>query len=309
MAFYPNSEPRTLSDSDRQILEVGSAISSEVIDERGVWTINRPGELPEGYNERQRRRAPGMVFQLHRPNGATATVFRPRTPYPDKPNWKYEQMPKSSGGGNCLDVHPWCHQYIEDLSVPVIFCEGTKKGDSLTTAFHRAGIPVVVVSIVGVWNWVEDGCKPIADMFAIPLQGRSVTIIFDSDAMSKWQVQLAAKRLAEHAKGRGASVYMTYLQDLPNGQKCGADDFFAQGGTLTELRVLTRRYAPEYFAHIRLSRDAKLRAMIEDLGRTYEAMPASKRGQCSDRATMRYLIDQTTSGKVHHSETSEASGI
>jgi Domain of unknown function (DUF3854) len=309
MEFYPNRDSRTLSDSHRHTLEVGSAICREAIEARGVWSIERPSELPEGYNERQRRRAPGMLFQLHRPNGETATVFRPDTPYPDKPNWKYEQMPKSSGGGNCLDVHPWCQQYISDLSVPVIFCEGTKKADALVTAFKRAGLPVVVVCIVGVWNWVEDGCKPIADMFDILLEGRSVTIIFDSDLLRKWQVQLAARRLADHAQGRGASVYMTYLQDLPNGQKCGADDFFAQGGTLMELRLLTRRYAPEDFAHIRLSRDAKLRTMIEDLGRTYEAMPASKRGQCSDRATMRYLIDQTTSGKVHLSETSEASGI
>jgi hypothetical protein len=300
MAFYPNSEPRTLSDSDRQILEVGSAISSEVIDERGVWTINRPGELPEGYNERQRRRAPGMVFQLHRPNGATATVFRPRTPYPDKPNWKYEQMPKSSGGGNCLDVHPWCHQYIGDLSVPVIFCEGTKKADALVTAFRRAGIPVVVVCIVGVWNWVEDGCKPIADMFDIPLRGRSVTIIFDSDARRKWQVQLAEKRLAEHAAGRGASVYVTYLQDLPDGSKCGADDFFAQGGTLTELRLLTRRYDPRDSVRIRLTRDERLRAGVEDLERRFWDEKWSGMGGATDRDVYLKLIEAAMEyGKVH----------
>ena len=300
MESYPNGDSRTLSDSHHHTLEVGSAIDREVIEARGVWTIERPGELPSGYNERQRRRAPGMLSQLHRPNSETATVFRPDTPYPDKPNWKYEQMPKSSGGGNCLDVHPWCHQYIEDLSVPVIFCEGTKKGDSLTTAFHRAGIPVVVVSIVGVWNWVEDGCKPIADMFAIPLQGRSVTIIFDSDAMSKWQVQLAARRLADHAEGRGASVYVTYLQDLPNGQKCGTDDFFAQGGTLTELRLLTRRYDPRDFVLIRLTRDQVLRAGVEDLNRRFWDEKWSGMGGATDRDVYLKLIEAAKEyGKVH----------
>jgi hypothetical protein len=241
-----------------------------------------------------------MLSQLHRPNSETATVFRPDTPYPDKPNWKYEQMPKSSGGGNCLDVHPWCQQYISDLSVPVIFCEGTKKADALVTAFKRAGLPVVVVCIVGVWNWVEDGCKPIADMFDIPLEGRSVTIIFDSDAMRKWQVQLAAKRLAEHAKGRGASVYMTYLQDLPNGQKCGADDFFAQGGTLTELRLLTRRYEPRDFVLIRLTRDESLRAGVEDVERRFWTEEWKGMGGATDRDVYLKLIEAAMEyGKVH----------
>src|SRR5215211_6522979 len=300
MEFYPNGGSRTLSDSHRHTLEVGSAISPEAIEARGVWTIDRPSELPEGYNERQRRRAPGMLFQLHRPNGETATVFRPDTPYPDKPNWKYEQMPKSSGGGNCLDVHPWCQQYISDLSVPAIFCEGTKKADALVTAFRRAGIPVVVVCIVGVWNWVEDGCKPIADMFDIPLRGRSVTIIFDSDARRKWQVQLAEKRLAEHAAGRGASVYVTYLQDLPDGSKCGADDFFAQGGTLTELRLLTRRYDPRDFVLLRLTRDESLRAGVEDLERRFWDEKWCGMGGASDRDVYLKLIEAAMEyGKVH----------
>src|SRR5215217_2415098 len=300
MESYPNSQTRTLSESHSRTLEVGSANDPEVTEARGVWTIERPSELPEGYNERQRRRAPGMVFQLHRPNGETATVFRPDTPYPDKPNWKYEQMPKSSGGGNCLDVHPWCHQYISDVSVPVIFCEGTKKADALVTAFKRAGVPVVVVCIVGVWNWVEDGCKPIPDMFDIPLEGRSATIIFDSDAMSKWQVQLAAKRLAEHAKGRGASVYMTYLQDLPNGQKCGPDDFFAHGGTLTELRLLTRRYDPRDFVLLRLARDERLRIGTEDLGRRFWDEKWSGMGGATDRDVYLKLIEAAIEyGKVH----------
>src|SRR5215217_1651514 len=300
MESYPNSQTRTLSESHSRTLEVGSANDPEVTEARGVWTIERPSELPEGYNERQRRRAPGIVFQLHRPNGETATVFRPDTPYPDKPNWKYEQMPKSSGGGNCLDVHPWCRQYISDVSVPAIFCEGTKKADALVTAFKRAGVPVVVVCIVGVWNWVEDGCKPIPDMFDIPLEGRSATIIFDSDAMSKWQVQLAAKRLAEHAKGRGASVYMTYLQDLPNGQKCGPDDFFAHGGTLTELRLLTRRYDPRDFVLLRLARDERLRIGTEDLGRRFWDEKWSGMGGATDRDVYLKLIEAAIEyGKVH----------
>jgi hypothetical protein len=300
MEFYPNGRSRTLSESHCRILEVGSAISREVTDARGVQTINRPGELPEGYNERQRRRAPGMLSTIHRPNRKTTTVFRPDKPYAHKPGWKYEQLPKENGGGNALDVHPFCQGWIEDKSVPVIFVEGTKKADSLVTAFRRAGERVVVVAIVGVWNWLHEGGKPIPDMYDIPLEGRDVTVMFDSDVMRKWQVQLAAKRLAEHAEGRGARVYMTYLQDLPNGQKCGADDFFAQGGTLMELRLLTRRYDPRDFVLLRLARDESLRAGIEDLVRRFWDEKWSGMGGATDRDVYLKLIEAAIEyGKVH----------
>jgi hypothetical protein len=300
MEFYPNRASRTLSDSDRQVLEVGSATSRDVIDERGVWSINRPGELPEGYNERQRRRAPGILFRVHRPNGKTTTVFRPKKPYAHKPGWKYEQLPKENGGGNVLDVHPFCQGWIEDKSVPVIFVEGTKKADSLVTAFRRASERVVVVAIVGVWNWLHEGGKPIPDMYDIPLEGRDVTVMFDSDVMRKWQVQLAARRLAEHAEGRGARVYMTYLQDLPNGSKCGPDDFFAQGGTLTELRLLTRRYDPRDFVLMRLTRGEGLRAGAEDLNRRFWEEKWSGMGGATDRDVYRILIEAGMEcGEVH----------
>ena len=294
MTVYPTGQSRTLSESDRQILEVGSATSPEVIDARGVWSINRPGELPDDYSERQRRRAPGMLFTIHRPNGKRTTVFRPGRAYAHKPGWKYEQIPKDNGGGNVLDVHPFCQAWIEDTDVPVIFVEGTKKADALVTAFRRAGVRVVVVAIVGVWNWLHDGSQPIPDMYDIPLEGRSVTVMFDSDVLSKWQVQLAAKRLAEHAEGRGAEVYVTYFADQADGSKVGADDFFAAGGTLT-----ARRYNPDDFVKVRLSRDERLAAMIADLERRYEAMLVARIGHCSDRATMRAAIARTAqSGKV-----------
>jgi hypothetical protein len=114
--------------------------------------------------------------------------------------------------------------------------------------------------------------------------------MYDSDALSKWQVQQAVKRLAEHAAGRGAAVHVTYFADQPDGSKTGADDFFAAGGTLPELRLLTRRYAPGDFVDVRLSRDGRLAARVADLKRRYDAMPCGKYGEFSDRATMRAAI-------------------
>jgi Domain of unknown function (DUF3854) len=310
MTSYPKGAPRTLCDSHERMLEQGSAIAADVLAESGARTIQHGRELPDVFSERQRRRAPGVLFVVHRPNGETSWCFRPDRPLPENPGHKYEQPCKDLGGaGNVLDILPSQHHLIADTDVPVVFVEGTKKMLSLVSAARAAGEALLVVSIVGCWNWLHDGGKPIPDLSDIPLAGRKATVMYDSDMLRKVEVRDAARRLAEYLQGRGAQTFITYFEDGPDGSKVGADDFFVAGGTFAELRLLTRRYAPEDFAHIRLSRDAKLRAMIEDLGRTYETMPASKRGQCSDRATMRYLIDQATSGKVHLSETSEASGI
>jgi hypothetical protein len=108
--------------------------------------------------------------------------------------------------------------------------------------------------------------------------------------LTKWQVGEAARRFGEHLQSRGAEVFITFFHHKPDGSKCGADDFFAAGGTLGELRLLTRAYDPDDFKRVRLSRDERLRAMLEVLEQRYAEMPAAKIGECSDRATMRELL-------------------
>jgi hypothetical protein len=291
--------PQYLSEEHRKMLEKDSAIAPEIIASSGATTITRGRELPAVFSERQRRRAPGILFEVHRPNGERSWCFRPDKTDPLRPGHKYEQPPKDRGGaGNVLDVLPTQRHLIADTSVPVVFVEGTKKALSLITAARAAGVEVLVVGIVGCWNWLHNGGKPIPDMAAIPLEGRRATVMFDSDMLHKVEVQDAARRLAEYLeKGRGAEVYVTYLRDAPDGSKMGADDFFARepGGTFEELRLLTRRYDGADFVNIRLSRSARLRAQLVDLERSYAAMPAAKVGECSDRATMRELIRRAES--------------
>jgi Domain of unknown function (DUF3854) len=280
-----------LLEKHRRVLEDGSAISPDVIAESGARTVSSGRELPEGFSERQRRRAPGMLFPVDRPNGERSWCFRPDRVDPERPGHKYEQPCKALGGaGNTLGILPSQRHLIGNVKVPVIFVEGTKKQLSLVSALRKARAEVLVVAIVGVWNWLHDRGKPIPDMADIPLEDRPATVMFDSDVLIKWQVQEAARRLAEHAQDRGAQVFMTYFHHKPDGAKVGADDYFAAGGTLEELRLLTRRYDPGDFRRVRLSRDETLRAMLEDLWRRYVSMPAAKVGECSDRATVRQLI-------------------
>ena len=222
-------------------LEKESGIARDVIAERGVRSVAGGRELPKGFSWRQRKRGPGILFTVHRPNGETSWSFRPDEPDPKDPGRKYEQPSKHYGGpGNVLDVHPRLRDRINDPEVEITFVEGIKKADALTSRGTLA------IGITGVWNWLSDG-QPIPDLVGIPVHGRRVNILFDSDMLYNVNVQEAAQRLAEELTGRGAEVWVTYLPNKPDGSKMGADDFLAAGGTIPELRMLMRRYAPTDF--------------------------------------------------------------
>jgi hypothetical protein len=303
MTLYQHNESakqRYLSQQHEDMLFKESGNSPEVVAERGVQSIRRGRELPEGFSWRQKKRAPGILFAIHRPNGERSYSFRPDEPDPEKPGRKYEQPSKYYGGpGNVLDVHPSLRHLIADKSVPVIFVEGIKKADAITTAARAAGVEVLVVAISGVWNWMADK-EPIPDMLDIPVEGRKATICFDSDKLHNPDVQDAERRLSEHLAGRGAEVWSAYLPDKADGSKMGADDFFVFGGTFSELRLLTRRYDPADVVRVRLSRDERLELALADLERTFWGFEWKGMGGHSARDALKVALDVAAeSGKLH----------
>src|SRR5215204_2619941 len=152
----PRGAPGKLTDAHRAGLEKGSAIAPDVLAESGAESILRGRDLPDVFSDRQRRRGPGVLFPVHRPNGSESWCFRPDKPRTDKPGHKYEQPPKDRGGsGNVLDVLPSQRHLITDTNVPVVFVEGTKKALSLITAARQSGEALLVVAIIGVWNWLH----------------------------------------------------------------------------------------------------------------------------------------------------------
>jgi hypothetical protein len=244
-------------------LEQESGIDRDIIAERGVRSVAGGRELPKEFSWRQKKRGPGILFTVHRPNGETSWSFRPDEVDPDRPGRKYEQPCRQYGGpGNVLDIHPRMRHLIDDVEVEITLVEGLKKGDALTSR------GILAVAITGVWNWLTDG-KPISDMLDIPVKGRRVNICFDSDMLYNPSVQDAARRLAEHLIERGAEIFITYLHNKPDGSKMGADDFFAAGGTVAQLKMLMRRYEPTDFTEVRLSRDERLQLGLEDLERRF----------------------------------------
>lgn len=280
-----------LSERHRRVLEDGSAIAREVYEDRGVRTTTGGRNLPREFSVRQRRRGGGILFTGHRPDQQTFYVFRPDEADPNNPGLKYEAGCKSRGApGNALDIHPSVHHLIADKSVPVIFVEGIKKADAILSAARRAGIAVLVVAILGVWNWLSGG-EPISDMFAIPLEDRMVYICFDSDCFSNPDVGSALRRLAGHLISRGASIYVAYLEDQPDGSKTGADDFLATGHHYADLMALMRPFDPEAFASERLKRGEQLVARLADLRRKFWENEFKGMGGHSARDLYKGLVD------------------
>jgi hypothetical protein len=280
-----DSTTPTLSNAHRRMLFEESGISPEVVAERGVRTVSGGrGELPAVFSWRQKRRGGGVLFTVHRPGGETSWVFRPDKPNPEDPGHKYELPSKHYGGpGNILDVHPRMRPLLDELSVPLVFVEGIKKADAVTSR------GAVAVGISGVWNWLSEG-EPISDMWEIPVEGRRVYVCFDSDMLRNPNVQMGAERLAEHLSGRGAEVWIVYLPDQPDGSKTGADDFLAGEGTLEELLGLARPFDPEDLQREKLSRNELLRRALDHLMRHEDEMPAKSRRDCSKRAAWRACL-------------------
>jgi DNA-binding transcriptional ArsR family regulator len=166
------------------------------------------------------------------------------------------------------------------------------------SAARRAGAVVLVVAISGVWNWLSGG-KPIPDLLDIPMEGRKVHIGFDSDVFSNPDVTDAARRIGAYLEERDATVYISYLRDLADGSKTGADDYLAAGHTYGEYMATFRPFDAEELQRERLARSAALRAALLDLERRFWAFPWSGMGGHSDRDVFRVLLDAAwESGKA-----------
>jgi hypothetical protein len=179
------------------MLTVESRISPEVIATRGYTTIDEPEELRKmGFAEYQLK-APALgiplfdvfgEFRFHR--------IRPDNPRPDrgKPGKvvKYEQPPNTP---LVIDVPPTSLEELRDTSRRLWIVEGEKKADALVSQGECA------IALLGVWAWKRDG-YPLPDWDLIPMIGREVRILFDSDAADKVEVRHALYALSRFIRGK-----------------------------------------------------------------------------------------------------------
>jgi hypothetical protein len=269
-----------------------SGIDPEVAAERGYYTARSCSEVPEAFKNYQRRR--GLVVPMFSPDGETVG-YQLRPDKPRKGGPKYE----SPGGGisPVVDVHPCMLEEARHGDGPLLITEGAKTGDAATSR----DIPTVVLA--GVWGWCVPKVKPYRlkpDFDHIRLEDREVVAAFDSDCMSKAEVQDALAALVAALEDRGASVKVIYLPDAEDGSEQGIDDYLAAGGTVREMFMLAREFDPADVGRIRMSRDKKLRAAVEDLQRRWGDQEWKGRGGHTERDVALKLIEAAARcGKIH----------
>jgi hypothetical protein len=221
----------------RRMLEHDSAITPEVIAARGYRTVSSKKELRVlGFSPTQCR-VPGLLIPIYPPGGTNAGhQFRPDLPRTDA-RGKVIKYETPSGSSIHIDCPPPCDPRLADPSTPLWVTEGVKKGDSL------AAQGLCALALIGVWGFkgknALGGTTVLADLDYVAWNGRTVSIVFGSDVMTKPPVQQALERLTEHLRRRGAKVRHVYLPQGPNGEKVGVDDFLAAGHSTQELDALT----------------------------------------------------------------------
>ncbi len=289
VTFYPNR----LSAKHKEMLLGESGIASGIAAERGYATVKSRAELLD-FKKYQRR--PGLSIPVRSPSGATFRRLRPDHPRKGKDGKprKYEQPAETP---NIIDVHPRNFEAVGDPAADLWVVEGEKKADALTSR------GLCAAALFGVWGWCVPktrGRELLPCWDHIALKGRRVYVVFDSDVMAKEGVQLALERLVAALEARGAEVLVVYLPDAEDGSKQGVDDYLAAGHTINELKMLARKFDPGDFGRIRLSRNDRLRAAVEDLRRRWWAEEWKGRGDHSDRDIACVLIEEATrSGKAH----------
>jgi putative DNA primase/helicase len=139
-------------------------------------------------------------------------------------------------------------EVLDNPAVPLIVTEGEKK----SLKADQEAFPTVGLAGVDAWSVrraVDEEGRPtgprelIADLAAIPWQGRQVFVVFDSDAVTNQNVLRAEYQLASALAERGAVVRVVRLPPGPpddngNPAKVGLDDYFVAGHTAEDLRQL-----------------------------------------------------------------------
>jgi hypothetical protein len=226
----------TLSADHLQQLAKARGIAEAVITERGYRTCSGHSELKSLGIAVRKAEAAGLLLPLWGVDGTPATfvhvheqrevpytVFRPDVPRIDAGGRERKYL-NPKGTPTRIDCHPRCHDLVRDAGTFLWLTEGIPKADAL--ASHGA----CALAFLGVENWHGP------DWRDVPLRGRDIGVVYDSDSVTKKPVQRALATLTQYLTNKGAKVYHVYLPHEGEG-KTGIDDFLVTH-TLADVEAL-----------------------------------------------------------------------
>ena len=203
------SEPvRQLYAYHRVQLEA-SAISDDVIAERGYFSISTKKELAALGFKSSRVPVPALVIPTHTINGEIIYQLRPDEPRFDNGKARKYELP--SGLQMRLDVPKRVRPELRNPNKDLFITEGSKKVDA---AISQGLYCIGLLGVNGLRGRNEHGgITTLSDWEEIALNGRRVFIVFDSDVMTKLPVYRALERLKKFQESRKADVQIIYLPD------------------------------------------------------------------------------------------------
>jgi putative DNA primase/helicase len=222
----------------------GSGLSEETVLKAGIRSETNVKKVKTllNWSRMSARSATGIVFpfpdQEGKPNGYCR--FKPDSPRKDRASGKPVKYESPRGAANHVYYPPSTISVLADVSVPLLITEGEKKSLKADQDGFRC------IGLVGVFGWKPKNCERLLpELGAIPWKGRSVFIVFDSDAAEKENVADAERRLAAQLTNHGAVVKIVRLPAGSDGAKFGLDDFLVANGANALHRLINEAVDPD----------------------------------------------------------------
>src|SRR5262249_5713838 len=150
----------------------------------GLYTERDPAVVQKmlGWKNPAHALVPCLAFPFRHADGTVNGYVRFKPDNPRLKDGKPAKYESQRGSSNRAFLPPGTVDVLSDVTVPLIVTEGEKK--SLAADQHG----FACIGLVGVYGWQQkretkgDPRNLIADLAAIPWNGRTVYLVFDSDA-------------------------------------------------------------------------------------------------------------------------------
>lgn len=130
---------------------------------------------------------------------------------------------------------------VRTKPVNLVITEGEKKA----SAVCKVGVPCVGLGGTSSFQQKKKGISFLPELSAFTWEGRTVYLAFDSDVATNLHVLRDMQSLAYELARRGATPKIVKFPPLPDGGKCGADDFLVARGKDAFLELLEKSATDE----------------------------------------------------------------